>query len=66
LINIFKNVFQTNVHIKPDDSYKVDKSLALSVHTKLLGDVPSYEKMIKDMKSWMQENRDLYSNNYRY
>ncbi len=66
LVGIFKDVFEKNVLIKPDNSYKVDKSLAPSVHTKLLGDVPSYEKMIQDMKSWMQENRDLYSNNYTY
>lgn len=66
LVSIFKNVFQKNVLIKPDDSYKVDKSLAKSTHTKLLGDVPSYEKMVQDMKYWMQENRDLYSNNYTY
>lgn len=66
LVSIFKDVFEKNVLIKPDDSYKVDKSLATSVHTKLLGDVPSYEKMVHEMKSWMQENRDLYSNNYTY
>lgn len=66
LVSIFNDVFQKNVLVKPDDSYTVDKSLAPSVHTKLLGDVPSYEKMVQEMKSWMQENRDLYSNNYTY
>lgn len=66
LISIFKNVFQKKVLIKPDTDYKVDKSLAVSVNTKLLGEVPSYEKMILDMKSWMEKNRDLYSNNYTY
>lgn len=66
LISIFKNVFQKNVLIQPDDSYKIDKSLAVSNDTYLLGDVPSYEKMIQDMKLWMQDNMDLYSNNYKF
>ncbi|MHA8087434.1 dTDP-4-dehydrorhamnose reductase family protein [Aquirufa sp. Wall-65K1] len=66
LVNIFKNVFDKDVLIKPDDNYKVDKSLAISLQTNLLGRVPSYEKMVQEMKSWMQDNRDLYSHNYTY
>lgn len=64
LVNIFKEVFKKDVLILPDGHYQVDKSLAVSDQTKLLGEVPSYEKMVQDMKSWMQENRDLYSHNY--
>lgn len=66
LISIFKNVFQKDVLIEPDTSYTIDKSLAQSANTKLLGEVPSYEKMVQDMKAWMEENRGLYSNNYTY
>ena len=66
LVSIFKDVFQKDVLIKPDDSYKVDKSLAPSINTKLLGNVPSYEEMVHEMKSWMQENRNFYCNNYKY
>ena len=66
LLSIFKVVFKKDVYIKSDENYKVDKSLALSLHTSLLGTVPTYEKMIRDMKFWMQENRDLYNHNYKY
>lgn len=66
LVNIFKEVFKKDVLIKADDHYTVDKSLAISAQTSLLGKVPSYEKMVKDMKSWMQENRELYSHNYSF
>ncbi len=66
LVNIFKDIFKKNVLIQADDHYKVDKSLAMSTHTKLLGEVPSYEKMVQDMKSWMQDNRDMYSLNYSF
>jgi dTDP-4-dehydrorhamnose reductase len=66
LVTIFKDIFKKDVSIKPDDNYKVDKSLALSRQTSLLGTVPSYEKMVLEMKSWMQNNRDLYSHNYMY
>ena len=66
LVNIFKEVFKKDVQIQADDYYKVDKSLAISAKTSLLGEIPSYEKMIRDMKSWMQENRELYSHNYSF
>jgi len=64
LVNILKEVFIKDVLIRADDHYKVDKSLAVSRQTALLGEVPSYEKMVRDMKSWMQENIELYSHNY--
>ncbi len=66
LVNIFKEVFKKDVLILPDGHYQVDKSLAVSDQTNLLGEVPSYEKMLQDMKSWMLKNRDLYSNNYSF
>ena len=66
LVSIFKAVFEKDVLIQADDHYKADKSLAISAQTPLLGEVPSYEKMVKDMKSWMQENRDLYCHNYSF
>jgi dTDP-4-dehydrorhamnose reductase len=66
LLTIFKDVFEKDALIHADYHYKVDKSLAVSKQTALLGKVPSYEKMVKDMKSWMQENRELYSHNYSF
>jgi dTDP-4-dehydrorhamnose reductase len=66
LVNIFKEVFKKDVLIKADAHYKVDKSLAVSAQTALLGEVPSYEKMVQDMKSWMQANRKMYSHNYSF
>ena len=66
LVNIFKDVFNNDVLIQADDHYIVDKSLAVSAQTTLLGEVPSYEKMVKDMKFWMQENRELYNHNYSF
>lgn len=66
LVNIFKEVFKKDVQIQADDHYSVDKSLAVSEQTILLGEVPCYEKMVKDMKTWIQANRELYSHNYSF
>jgi dTDP-4-dehydrorhamnose reductase len=64
LLTIFKDVFKKDLYIKPDKNYKVDKSLALSLHTNLLGAVPSYQEMVQRMKLWMDDNNDMYNYNY--
>lgn len=51
-----------NLKIKKSDSRKLNKSLNMS---KLLQyEVPTYEKMIKEMMEWMLLHREIY-NNYR-
>lgn len=60
LLNLFKEVFKKDVVISPYDNYRVDKSLALSSNTYLLGTVPSYEIMVYQLKVWIEDNLELY------
>jgi dTDP-4-dehydrorhamnose reductase len=63
LTNLFKTVFVRNdVSIEAYEAYKVDKSL---IRTNYSFDysVPSYEKMIKEMKQWIRDHKELYNYN---
>lgn len=66
LINIFNSAFNKKKNIQKDFNYHVDKSLATGKQTSLLGLVPGYEVMVDEMKSWMEDNRNLYSHNYTF
>lgn len=61
LTNLFKNVFKKDtVQIKPYDDYKVDKSL-VKTNFEFQYQVPSYQLMLQEMKSWIVEHQDLYT-----
>jgi len=61
LTGLFKNIFVKNdITIEPYDDYKVDKSL-IKTNEQFKYSVPSYETMIKEMKSWIEAHKDLYS-----
>lgn len=61
LLNHFKEIFPASGvgNIKPDDTYKVDKSLSNS-RTDFNYSVPGYEKMIIEMREWIRSNHELY------
>lgn len=55
LLKLFNKIFRENkLTIIPDDHYKVDKSL-ISVRKDFTYQVSDYEKMLYDMKEWMEK-----------
>ena len=59
LLSLIKKVFNKNINIIPDSSVVSDKSLVIT-RNDFKFNVPSYEVMIKEMKEWILENKDLY------
>lgn len=59
LLCLFKTVFGCHISITPNDSVVVDKSL-INTKNKELFQVPSYEQMVREMKEWIIEHKDLY------
>lgn len=63
LLSVCKDVYgRTDIDIVPEDGKKVNKSLQKSEEMKYV--VPDYVQMIKDMRNWMIEHDNLYSNIY--
>jgi dTDP-4-dehydrorhamnose reductase len=61
LVNLFKLVFERNdVTIKPFDGYAVDKSLVKD-NSIFNYNVPAYQVMVEEMKTWMLDHKALYS-----
>lgn len=61
LLLLFNKYFKDNEHdIKPDDSYKLDKTL-ISTRNDFSFTVPSYKEMIIEMKDWIYKHKALYS-----
>lgn len=60
LLNILKNEFgKVKVTIEENDSYVCDKSL-IRTKDNFSFKVNSYENMIREMKEWMIDNKDVY------
>ena len=60
LTSLFKNIFQKDeLQIVPFDDYKVNKSL-IKTNNDFNYAVPSYEKMIEEMKDWIDKHPVLY------
>jgi dTDP-4-dehydrorhamnose reductase len=60
LLQLFKKNWQRDtVNITPKEEYKTDKSL-LNERTDFKFPISSYEKMLYDLKKWMQTNSALY------
>jgi len=60
LTNLFKEIFEKDeIFIEPFDDYKVDKSL-LKSNNSFNYTVPSYIEMIKEMKEWIENHKNLY------
>jgi len=61
LLHLFNKHFADNqIMIKKEDNFRLDKSL-LNTRKDFLFEVPSYNKMVLEMKEWIDEHRDLYN-----
>lgn len=66
LIQLFKKTFNKNdVVVEPIEGKDSDRSLD-SIRNDLKYQVSSYEKMVGDMKNFMENNKSLYQNNYNF
>lgn len=66
LIRLFQKTFNKNdVDIEPVDGKDLDISLD-SVRDDLNYQVPSYEKMMEDLRKFMENNKPLYQNLYKF
>ena len=66
MLQLFKCKFKRDaLTVNPFEGKKVDKSLKTE-RTDFNYTVPSYERMFMAMYDNMQENKDLYSKNYKY
>ncbi len=61
LLRLFAKYFKTSTKVVDNDSYISNKSLILNEGDYKFN-IPSYEEMIKEMKQWVLDNRDLYPN----
>lgn len=65
LLMLFNNQFKDGqVQIIPSSSFKVDKSLVCS-REDFEFVVPSYEKMVLEMKEWIDNHRELYPHYFK-
>lgn len=66
LLQMFNEIFRDNrVSILKEDAYKVDKSLIMS-SANFNYSVPTYTKMIEEMKRWMEVNKKEYTQIYHW
>ena len=61
LLKLFAKYFKPSTKVIEDASFVSDKSLILRENDYKFN-IPSYEQMIKEMKQWVLENKDLYPN----
>lgn len=60
LLKLFNSVFRENtIIINREENFKLDKSLR-NTRQDFSFEVPSYEKMILEMKEWLNEHMNLY------
>ena len=59
LLKLFKKYFEKNIEIKSNDSVVSEKTLIRSEASHDFK-VPTYEKMIKDMRVWVDNHSELY------
>ena len=65
LLNLIKLIWgKDNINIQPFFGKKVDKSLRKSALYNF--NVPTYKKMLQELKIWMDSHTYLYQNIYRY
>lgn len=61
LLRLFAKYFKLSIKVADDASFVSDKSLVLKENDYRFN-IPSYEEMVKEMKQWVLENKDLYPN----
>jgi dTDP-4-dehydrorhamnose reductase len=60
LLKLFTKVWDKEIEIRPYEGYKVDKSL-ICTRDDFKYPRPEYEKMLLDIKQWMNEHPEYYS-----
>ncbi len=65
LLMLIKEEFGMKVSLIAYEDYVIDKSL-ISSNMDISGTVPSYKKMIHEMKQWMEKYRGLYEKQYSF
>lgn len=61
LLRLFNTYFRgDSLTINPSDSLRLDKSLRCTRTDEFSFKVPSYEQMIREMKEWVDNHKDLY------
>lgn len=60
LLNLFNKYFEKNLEIIENDSVISNKSLINTSNYDF--EIPSYEEMVKEMKLWVEEHKELYKN----
>ncbi|MBC6369202.1 SDR family oxidoreductase [Algoriphagus sp. AK58] len=63
LLNLFNKVFQKGLNVKLVEGKQVNKSLKTNF-PEVFSTIPSYSEMIHEMKLFMDQNPNLYSNIY--
>jgi dTDP-4-dehydrorhamnose reductase len=61
LLNLFKEVFNKDIEIEKVQEPVSEKTL-IRTEKSYRFNIPSYSKMIKEMKDWIEEHRKLYPN----
>ena len=59
LLNLFKKIFSKEIKIKENNKIYSDKSIINTSDFDFK--VPSYEKMIEDMKQWIDNHKNIYN-----
>ena len=65
LLKLFKKYLNKEIGINPVEGKEIDKSLS-SERDDFKYIVPSYPRMVQEMKMGMEENRDLYRGIYNF
>ncbi len=60
LLKLIASIWGKEITIKPNDGYRVDKSLVCT-RTDFVSDRPEYESMLRDLKQWMLGHPDYYA-----
>ena len=60
LLSEFNNSFKNKLKLIPKSDYKIDKSL-INTRKDFYYDIPTYQIMIKEMRQWIIENKNIYS-----
>jgi len=61
LLRLFAKYFKPSTKVIDDDAYVSNKSLVLKDGDYKFN-IPSYEEMVKEMREWVLNNKDLYPN----
>ena len=59
LLKLIKEIWGKKIEVMPFENYKIDKSL-ICTRTDFNFQIPAYEKMLLELKHWMDEHSSYY------